>query len=110
MSRQRFGVHKALEEEADRLIKIDMSGSRKLSDKADILTPAKEDLRRRREIFVPSGTPDPALRQGMYHRALNRANADLNSRDGISRSAGRSGAASSSTESLRAFVHRSLES
>lgn len=81
--RMRYGTHALLEAEADRLLKASMAGITKHSSKADILTPWKEADRKRREIYVPSGTPDPAHRQGMFHRALNRDRPHLNGRDGF---------------------------
>lgn len=82
----RRGVHLPLEEEANRLIRESLQGVTKHSAKSDILTPWKEADRHRREVYVASGTPDPAWRKGMFHRALNTGNPELNSRDGIARS------------------------
>ncbi len=78
----RSGVHTPLEEIADALIKESLQGVTRHSDKADILTPWKEQERRRREIYVPSGTPDSANREGIFHRSTNPTSAHLNSRDG----------------------------
>lgn len=55
------------------------------SEKSDILTPWKEQDRRNREVYVESGTPDPSVRRGMFHRAYNPERLDLNSREGIAR-------------------------
>lgn len=85
MAPLRFGVHRQLEDEANRLIKESLKGVTRHSEKADILTPWKDLDRHRREVYVPSGVPDASQRQGMFHRALNSARPDLNSRDGISR-------------------------
>ncbi len=82
MSRMRFGVYAELEQQADRLIAQSLQGVTRHSAKADILTPWKTADRRRREILVPTGIPDPAKRQGMYHRAANTAMPHLNSRPG----------------------------
>lgn len=87
----RRGIHLPLEEEANRLIRESLQGVTKHSAKSDILTPWKEADRHRREVYVASGTPEPAVRRGMFHRALNTANPELNSRDGIARSRHRLG-------------------
>jgi hypothetical protein len=67
----RYGVHRQLEGEADRIIRESLRGITSHAAKSDVLTPWKETERRRREVFVPSGTPDPAVRQGIFGRALN---------------------------------------
>jgi hypothetical protein len=79
----RFGVARALEDEADAILSRSMAGITRQADKADILTPWKEAQRKRREIYVASGVPDPAIRKGMYHRRANPAQPHLNSRDGV---------------------------
>lgn len=107
MGQMRFGVHAPLEEEADRFINQSIkAGGHAHSAKADILTPAKEQHRRRHEIFVASGTPDPSVRSGMYHRAANRAMPHLNSRGGVTPPAPRGSDATHgiSTSSLAEFV------
>lgn len=81
----RRGVHAPLEAEADRMIRESLRGVTKHSEKADILTPWKEQERYRREVYVVSGVPDPAIRRGSFHRAANPTRPELNSRDGISR-------------------------
>lgn len=78
----RRGVHRPLEDAADALIKESLAGVTKHSDKADILTPWKEAERRRREVMVPSGVPDAANRQGIFHRVINTGAPHLNSREG----------------------------
>lgn len=78
----RRGVHRPLEDAADALIKQSLAGVTKHSEKADILTPWKEQERKRREVLVPSGTPDPSNRQGIFHRAINTTAPHLNSREG----------------------------
>lgn len=78
----RYGVHAALEAEANRLIKESMAGVTSQSAKSDILTPWKEKDRRDREVYSASGTVDPAVRRGMYHRSYNPGSPHLNSRDG----------------------------
>lgn len=83
MGRMKFGVHQALEDEANALIAQSIrAGGMSHSAKSDVLTPAKEQHRRRHEVLVSSGTPDPSTRRGMYHRAANRTLPHLNSRDG----------------------------
>jgi hypothetical protein len=99
----RHGVHPILEAEGDRLIKESLKGVTKHSDKSDILTPWKEAERSRREVHVPSGTPDPAHRNGMFHRRLNPAQPHLNSRDGIAQGA-IGNPDSQDIDSLRGFV------
>lgn len=84
----RSGVHAPLEAIADQLIKESLAGVTRHSDKADILTPWKEQERRRREVYVPSGTPDSANREGIFHRAKNPTSTHLNSRDGARTSRG----------------------
>jgi hypothetical protein len=73
-------VHKPLEEEADRILAEQLKGQTKHSEKADILTPWKLKDRRSREVYVTSGTPDAALRVGIFHRELSLPR--LNSRLG----------------------------
>lgn len=93
----RHGIHKALDDEATRLIMQSLKGVTSMSAKSDILTPWKEQDRARREILVSSGMPDRSIRQGMYHRAWNARQQHLNSRDGTA-TARRGG------ETLAAFV------
>lgn len=81
----RHGVHAQLEAEANRLIKESLAGVTRHSDKADILTPWKEQDRYRKEVYVTSGIPDASTRKGMFHRRLNAARPELNSRDGVAR-------------------------
>lgn len=78
-----------LEREADRLLRESLQGVTKHSEKSDILTPWKEADRYKREVYVASGVPDAATRKGMFHRALNTTNPELNSRDGVCPSRGR---------------------
>lgn len=81
--RMHHGVHRVLEDEANRLIKESLRGVTKYRDKSDILTPWKEKNRAKREILTTSGFPEPAIRQGMFNRRHNPARPELNSRDGI---------------------------
>jgi hypothetical protein len=78
----RRGIYRPLEDEANRLLRESLEGVTRFAEKADILTPWKEQMRREREMTVPSGTPDRASRQGMYHRAYNPTHLHLNGRDG----------------------------
>lgn len=107
MGRLRYGVAKALEEEANAILRESLR-SQKAPEKSDILTPWKEQQRRRREIFVATGTPDPAVRQGVFSRRTNPARPHLNSRDGIVPP--RPGELRRGIESstLSSFVHDSL--
>jgi len=83
MGRMRYGVAKALEAEADAILAESIKGVKSHAAKSDILTPWKEQQRRRREVYVGTGVPDPSVRQGMYHRRSNTAHPHLNSRDGF---------------------------
>lgn len=99
MGKMHYGVHRALEREADRLVRKSLENAKRPSD-IDVMTEWKTADRRRREIKVASGTPDAAIRQGMFHRAANRTRLDLNARDGIARS---SGNARGGVDSLSAY-------
>lgn len=100
----RTGVHQQLEDEADAMLKIDLAKTSSVRDRGDILTPSKEALRRRREVLVASGTPDPSVRRGIYGRALNRVQTHLNSRDGSTTWAKKTD--SQSTSGLADFMER----
>jgi uncharacterized protein HemY len=75
----RFGTHAPIEDLANEILREHLSGITKHSDKSDILTPWKEQARKSREVHVPSGSPDAALRRGDYHRAANLTSPHLNS-------------------------------
>ena len=79
----RSGIHPQLEAEADRLIHESLEGVTSQKAKSDILTPWKEQNRKSREVYPASGAPDSSLRQGMYHREINRQHPHLNSVDGV---------------------------
>ncbi len=81
----RHGIHVHLEEQANRIIRESLVGVTRHSEKSDILTPWKEQERRRREVFNTAGVADAAVRQGIFHRASNPARPELNSRDGAAR-------------------------
>lgn len=82
MGQLHFGIHQQLEDAATELIRKSLEGVTSMSAKSDILTPWKEQDRRRREVYTESGVPDGALRRGMYHRAWNSRRPHLNSVDG----------------------------
>jgi|JI10StandDraft_1071094.scaffolds.fasta_scaffold22167_10 hypothetical protein len=105
MARLRYGVAKALEEEANAIL-ADSLRTARAPEKMDILTPWKEQQRRRREIFVASGVPDPATRLGMFHRRTNPTRPHLNSRDGVTPP--RMGESHRPESSLSSFVHENL--
>ena len=107
MGRMKFGVHIALEEEANAILARSMAGITRQADKSDVLTPWKEQNRRRREVYVASGTPDPAVRQGMYNRRSNPSMPHLNSRDGFFQ-APRRGSDQPARSSLAEFVAQNL--
>lgn len=79
------GIHGPLEDEANRLIFESLKGVTSQSAKSDILTPWKQQDRWAREVMSSSGTVDPAVRRGMYHRVQNKKSPHLNSRDGVMR-------------------------
>lgn len=79
------GVHQEWEELAT-LILIDSSGrdDDMLWGRAiGVLSEWSWKDRLMREVYVPSGTPSPETRNGMFHRKLNPTNFWMNSRDGI---------------------------
>lgn len=88
--RVRYGVNPTLEEAADELIFGQLREITSREEKSDVLTPWKIKNRIGHEVYNASGFPDPSIRQGMYGRVLNRAKPNLNSRDGLARSAARS--------------------
>jgi hypothetical protein len=81
----RHGIHPHLEAEANAIIFGALRGVTSQAEKSDILTPWKEQDRRAREVLATSGTVDPALRRGMYHRVANFTQPHLNGREGHSR-------------------------
>jgi hypothetical protein len=82
MSDVRYGLFAPLEQAADELIFGSLQNVTSQAAKKDILTPWKEMDRKRKEVMATSGTVDPAVRRGMYHRVANLAKPYLNSRDG----------------------------
>lgn len=85
MSRMHYGRWEAVEDQADELIRASLEGVTRYSEKSDVLTAWKLDMRVRREVLTSSGFPEKHIRQGMYHRVANMAQPHLNSMDGISR-------------------------
>lgn len=75
----RYGKHAPMEDAADEILRQHLSTVTKHSEKSDILTPWKEQARKSREVYVPSGTPDASLRRGNFHRSLNNSMPHLNS-------------------------------
>lgn len=82
MTRVHSGVHGPLEKAADALIFGSLKGVTSQQEKADILTPWKQQDRLSKEVYVGSGVADPQTRRGMFHRSANLAHPHLNSRDG----------------------------
>lgn len=82
MGQLHSGVHPTLDDAATELIRQSLEGVTSMSEKSDVLTPWKEMDRRRREVYPPMGTPDGAVRRGMYHRAWNSNSPHLNSVEG----------------------------
>jgi hypothetical protein len=85
--RMRYGVHTTLEEAADELIFGSLREITSREAKSDILTPWKLKNRLSKEVYNVTGTPQPSIRNGMFHRALNRSRPWLNSRDGVAQTA-----------------------
>jgi hypothetical protein len=80
MSAVHRGVHRLLEEEADRILQKSV---KKDDGGPEILTQWKQRHRREHEVYVPSGTPDASVRRGSFRRARNTSRPDLNSREGV---------------------------
>jgi hypothetical protein len=87
VSRIWSGVHPQLEEYADELLRQSNIGIKRAEERGGVLTPYMLAARRAREVYPASGTPDPAMRAGLFHRAYNSGRPDLNSRDGIAAAA-----------------------
>jgi hypothetical protein len=87
--RVRYGTNLVLEEEANEIIFGHLRGISSREEKSDILTPWKEKNRLSKEVYNVTGFPQPSIRNGMFHRTLNRARPWLNSRDGIAQTASR---------------------
>lgn len=78
LGRNRSGVYTNLEDLANEMLRRSLIGVTKYKDKADILTPWKEQMRQRREVLTSSGFPDSAIRKGMYKKAANASKPELN--------------------------------
>jgi hypothetical protein len=78
LKRVRQGPWQDAEDFADEMIRQSLKDVKAYSAKSDILTPWKIYMREQREVFVASGTPDPAIRLGMYRRAANPDHPELN--------------------------------
>jgi hypothetical protein len=77
-----YGIHAAMEAEADAIIFGSLRGVTSQEAKSDILTPWKEYSRRSKEVMSSTGVVDPSIRRGIYHRKANPQHPHLNSRDG----------------------------
>ena len=98
--RLRHGVWEEVEAQADKIIFEHLATITRPADKADVLTPWKEDVRCRREVYVSStpttgegaapstgdtyggGVPDRAIFTGMFDRATNELRPWLNAQPG----------------------------
>lgn len=85
MASVRRGVHRPLEDAANQMIRESLKGVTSHRAKSDILTPWKEASRKRREVYVATGSPDPSIRRGMFNRVANTRKPELNSREGVAR-------------------------
>ncbi|MGA5598467.1 DUF7236 family protein [Streptomyces cellulosae] len=83
--RIRHGVDPELEAAADALLRESFLDNPDPEEKAKILTPYMLANRLRREVFVPGGTPDGAVRKGSFHRSVNRQYPHLNASEGVAR-------------------------
>ena len=83
--RIRYGVDPELEAEADAILRQSFLDAPDPEAKAQILTPYMLQNRLRREVYVPGGTPDGAVRKGSFHRAVNRQYPHLNAAEGAAR-------------------------
>lgn len=54
--------------------------TRKERSKLGYLTPSQVELRRRRDVYTPGGTPDATVVRGIYKRAMNYRQTWLNAR------------------------------
>ena len=75
----RSGVHREMEDAADEMLRVQLSGITRHSEKSDVLTPWKEQARRSREVYSSEGVPDGSLRRGIFTRELNPTHSHLNS-------------------------------
>ena len=89
LGRVRYGTNLVLEEEADAIIFGHLREISSREEKSDVLTPWKLKNRLSKEVYNVTGFPQPSIRNGMFHRALNRSRPWLNSRDGVAQTASR---------------------
>ena len=83
--RIRNGVDLDLEAEANAILRQSFLDNPDPEAKALILTEYMLQNRLKREVFVPGGTPDGAVRKGSFHRAINRQHPHLNATEGVAR-------------------------
>ena len=83
--RVRHGVDPDLEAEADAILRQSFLDNPDPEEKAKILTPYMLQNRLKREVFVPGGTPDGAIRKGSFHRSINRQYPHLTACEGVAR-------------------------
>lgn len=84
MARLKSGIDWTLEEAANEILREHLAPLPR-SQKTDVLTEWKEQNRKSKEVYASGGQVDPAIRRGMFHRAWNRDQPHLNSRDGHTR-------------------------
>ncbi|PPS89534.1 DUF7236 family protein [Streptomyces sp. MH60] len=84
-NRVRHGVDPELEAQADALLRQSFLDQPDPEAKSLILTQYKLQNRLKREVFVPGGTPDGAVRKGSFHRSINRRYPHLNATEGAAR-------------------------
>jgi hypothetical protein len=82
MGQLHSGIHQQLDDAATEMIRKSLEGVTSMAAKSDILTPWKDQDRKRREVYSAEGAPDGALRRGMFYRAWNSTHRHLNSVDG----------------------------
>jgi hypothetical protein len=83
--RIRSGVDLDLEAQANAILRQSFLDQPDPEAKSLILTEYMLQNRLKREVFVPGGTPDGAVRKGSFHRAINRQHPHLNATDGVAR-------------------------
>jgi len=88
------GIRTDLEDEADRIIFTHLYAIERAADKADVLTPWKYYIRRKREVYMVGeasasespadatrfvdGTPDRSMAEGIHRRSVNPLHSHLN--------------------------------
>lgn len=104
LGRIKYGTHLILEEAANEILFGHLRTITSREEKADVLTPWKEKNRISHEVYNVTGVPIPHVRNGMFHRVLNRSKPYLNSRDGLAR------VAANQPNSIAMTVHLGAES